>query len=474
MADATHHDGDHHGLPPFPTAAPDVSGIRWLSILAAVIGFGVFGVLGAINLGLDEEHGLRTLFTAYLCGFVFWCSLPFGSLLLSMIGFQMQASWGVVFRRIFQASLRTLPVLFVLGAPVIVSVVIKGGKDSPFWWSNQGRVIDSANLEIEAQELHAKVGGAFHDARDTILRGRAGSVAESFHGKDNYATRSAAVEDHHKITDYLNPTFFTVQYAVIFAVLGFLALRVHALGRKGEDTDDPQATADARGLSGPGIVVFVLLMTFFCTQWVMSVEPTWASSMFPVVFGMNMLLTTFAFCTLIFYTLALKGDSLAIVKQKFRIDIGTLTLGFCMVWAYASFCQYMLVWAGNLPEELTYYRKRGGGDPNDSGWLYLSYFLMAFHWLVPFITLLIREVKTNPVGMRIMAVLFLTVCACDVVWWIMPNVEYKTYFHVPMAFGAILGVGGLWGWVFCGQLNNRPLLPSNHEARFLQEWGTHH
>ena len=448
MADAIHHDGDHdhgHDLPAFPADAPDIGLLRKLSIGAALLGFGVFGGLGAINLSADPDHGVRTLFTAYLCGFVFWCSLPFGALLLSMIGFQMMASWGVVFRRIFQASLRTLPLLFVLGVPVIASLFVNGGKDSPFWWADRG---------WEGEDK--------------------GVVAKAMFGEDNLGTREQVAENQHKIHDYLNPIFFVGQYVAVFVVLGLLAYRIHSHARRGEDADSEAATAQARGFSGPGILITVLTLTFFATQWVMSVEPTWASSMFPVVFGMNMFLTTFAFCTLIFYTLAQKGDTLAIVKEKFRIDIGSLTLGFCMVWAYASFCQYMLVWAGNLPEELTYYRKRGGGEENVSDWLYLSYFLMAFHWLIPFVTLLMREVKTSPTAMRIMAVLFLTVCACDVVWWILPNVEYKTYYHTPMAFAAILGVGGLWGLFFCGQLAKRPLLPSNHEARFIQTWGQHH
>ena len=123
----------------------------------------------------------------------------------------------------------------------------------------------------------------------------------------------------------------------------------------------------------------------------MSVEPTWASSMFPVVFAMNQFIWTFASASCLLHPQRRKPGVLTIVKDKFRIDIGSLMLGFTMVWAYATFCQYMLIWAGNLPEEITYYRKRG-----DHGWEYLAYVLMVFHWLVPFVVLLFREVKTNP------------------------------------------------------------------------------
>ena len=186
-------------------------------------------------------------------------------------------------------------------------------------------------------------------------------------------------------------------------------------------------------------------------------------------------------------TEANRPDLTAIIKDKFRIDIGSLTLGFCMVWAYGSFCQFMLVWAGNLPEEIPYYLKRGAGNEDSfatgigggltgsaSGWIYLSYILIAFHWLIPFIILLFREVKTSPRGMKIMAVLFMTVCACDVCWWIMPSVPHpNTWMHLPMAFAAILAIGGLWGIFFTRELTKRSILVANSEGKFLANWGHH-
>ena len=115
-------------------------------------------------------------------------------------------------------------------------------------------------------------------------------------------------------------------------------------------------------------------------------------------------------------------------------------------------------------------------DPADPNyWVYLTYFLMLCHWLIPFIVLLFREVKTNPKSMKILTVFLLTCCAADVVWWIMPSVPHKDLFaHVPMAFGAILGVGGLWGMAFARELGKRSLMVNNHEGKFLQEWGHHH
>jgi hypothetical protein len=189
---------------------------------------------------------------------------------------------------------------------------------------------------------------------------------------------------------------------------------------------------------------------------------------------MNQFLTTITFATLVFYTLTQgKTDVTAIIKDKFRIDIGSLTLGFCMIWAYASFCQFMLIWAGNLPEELTYYLKRGAGEQKNS-WVYLSYFLIACHWLIPFIVLLFREIKLSHKAMRVMAVWLLIVCAGDIVFWIVPSVPHEnSQYHVPMALAAILGVGGIWGLAFTRELAKRPILAQNTEVKFLATWGHH-
>jgi hypothetical protein len=481
-----------------PEAKVDVSRVRMMSIAAAVIGFAVYLIGGFVGYGADPDHGIRDFFLAYLCGFVFWFCVPFGSLGLSMIGFLASASWGIVFRRVFQASIRTMPVMLVLGLPVIASLYAFKGDQSPFWWS-------ASIWNGVTQQDKDNLGDNKHHYEDDVQRYKnQGWKDKDAHNQDNDKIAEIAAYQHskplgveeslHKIHDWLSPNFFAVRYFVYFTILGTIALVLMKHARRLEDHDDRSAITRLRTISGPCLPVFVLTLTLFVTDWVMSVEPTWASSMFPVIFGMNMFLTTLTFSTLIFYTLtrvpgdtgteANRPDLTAIIKDKFRIDIGSLTLGFCMVWSYGSFCQFMLVWAGNLPEEITYYLKRGGGeyfntgDPATSthptGWIYLSYVLMACHWLIPFITLLFREVKTSPKAMRFMAVFLLTVCACDVCWWIMPCVPHeKTWAHLPMAFGAILGVGGLWGIFFTRELAKRPILVTNSEGKFLATWGHH-
>lgn len=491
----------HHGETALPDAIVDVSKVRLLSLAALGVGAAVFFVGGFVGLGMDPTHGPRDFFLAYLCGFVFWACVPLGSLLLSMIGYLAQASWGIIFRRIFQASIRTLPLLFVLGIPVVVSCFVLNGEQSPFWWTDSvwHKPADQINLTDDQKEEVAKyIAQGLGEGEKDVAHIATVAAAE-------HVPPLAAEEGLHKTHDWLNPNGFAIRYVIYFAVIGALAFVLHRQARKAEDVSDTEKEKyKLHVISGPGVPIFVITMTFFITDWVMSVEPTWASSMFPVVFMFNTALTTLTFSTLVFYTLTkvpndtrpnspTRPDLTAIIKDKFRIDIGSLTLGFCMAWAYASFCQFMLVWAGNLPEEIPYYLKRGAGyhdsavngigDIKDStgavigsasGWIYLTYILMAFHWLLPFVTLLFREVKTSPRGMRLMACLLLFVCMCDVIWWILPSVPHeKTWTHLPMAFGAIAMIGGLWSFVFAAQLKKRAILPKNSETKTLAEWGHH-
>ena len=496
-ATATHTDGHPVAL---PDSKVDVGPIRKYSLIAAAVGLIAYVACGAVGLGQDKEHGARDFFLTYLCGFVFWMCVPFGALGLSMIGFLTQASWGIVFRRIFQAAMRTLPVLFVLGLPVLLSLFVLDGKQSPYWWSDKVWTgVTEADKVAAFKDADGKEDDeAKHHFLDAVEKYKKdGWDGPDGHGHDKsqiaelaalqHTPPEAAEESLHKIHDWLNPSFFAGRYLVYFAILGLFAYLVLKHSRPSEDADDAKARERLFALSGPGVVIFVLTLSVFVTDWVMSVEPSWASSMFPVIFGMNMFLTTITFSAFVFYTLVrVKGDTgpaagrpdlSAVIKDKFRIDIGSLTLGFCMVWSYGSFCQFMLVWAGNLPEEIPYYLKRGGGEADHAythGWIWLSYFLMLFHWLVPFIVLLFREVKTSPRGMKFMACLLLTVCAADVTWWILPSVPHAhTTLHFPMALAAILGVGGLWGLAFCRELDKRPILVANSEGKFLADWGHH-
>lgn len=405
--------------------------LKTRALLFGVVGLVAWAAMGFINLsayGSGETHtegGWRTFFLTYLTGYVFWMSVPIGAMALLLLSTLTTASWGLVFRRIFQAATRSLPMMIVLIVPIVISLF--QGTESPFWW-----VVPAADLEWAQGNKHV--------------------VAEQ-------ATRQRI---------FLNVPYFFLWVFGIFAAYLWINYCLNSWGQKSEDERDRASWEKLRRLSGPGFIFWALSFTVLITYLAMSIEPAWFSTMFPVVAGMNMFLTTFAFSAFLFYTLIGRNDKvLEIIKPKFRIDIGSLMFGFTMIWAYATFCQYMLIWAGNLPEEIIYYKKRLEG-----GWVWMAYALMFVHWFLPFVILLFREVKTSPDRMRWVTLMLLTICAVDVIWWIVPAYPHPGFLHVPMAIAAIVGIGGIWTWFFLGKLGQRNLLPKK-DTEFLATWGHH-
>ncbi|QEL15367.1 hypothetical protein [Limnoglobus roseus] len=424
-----HHDDSHYVA---PTIEANYAPLRRVALLSAVVGTVAFLALGIANASMNAAHGgVRDLFLTYQSGFVFWSLVPIGAMTLMLIGYLCSTSWALVFRRVFQAAMRTWPLMFVLFLPVAASALFMG-HDSSFWWAVP-----------------------------------AGEFARDHANGDPVVTHEVA----HRQGLYLNGLFFLLRAVIIFGVFGLLMRAMLKWAPAAEDEGNAANKSKLKGLGGPGVLVWALLFTVAMTDWVMSVEPAWSSSMFPVVAAMDCFLVTMAFSALVFYSLVGENQTaLTIVKDKFRIDIGSLMYAFTMIWAYASFGQYMLIWAGNIPEEIGYYRKRLNG-----GWEFVAYALMAIHWLLPFVIFLFREVKTNPKSMKAMSIMLLAICATDVIWWIVPCVphaEDTQFFHLLMAIAAIAMVGGIWGLAFLGQLRKANLLPKKDTA-FLANWGHH-
>lgn len=422
---------EHNGHSDYiaPEVPLDLGGIRGRAFLAGLIGLVVWGVCGFINMsayGSGEHGGTRDFFLTWQIGFVYWMSIPIGAMALSCLGYITTASWGLVFRRIFQAAMRTMPFLLLFFIPVVISLFMK--EESPFWW-----VIPADQVEW---------------------------------AKDN---PFVVHEQSHRQSMYLNTTRFIATAVVVFGAYLWTMSCLVRWGLKSEDERDRPSWVKLRNLGGPAFIFWALSFTVLITDYVMSVEPAWASTMFGVIAGMNCFLCTFCFSALMIYTLVGGNPQvMQIIKPKFRIDIGTLIFGFCMIWTYATFSQYMLIWAGNMPEEITYYKKRLEG-----GWEWAAYALMLIHWFLPFVILLFRPMKTHPVRMQWITIGLLTICALDVIWWILPAYPHPGWAHFPMAVGAIVGIGGLFTWAFLGQLAKRNILPKK-DTEFLATWGEHH
>jgi uncharacterized membrane protein len=447
-----------NGPPPDPNRI-EWSGLTRFAGLAAVAGVVLYAAVGFANLSSasDEvtKHAAKQRFaSAYLTGFTYWLSLPIGAMALLLIGYLAKTSWARLLRRFLEAASRTWVLLFLLFVPLAAASF--SHDFSPYWWT------DPEGAHVPHTEANPN---ALLDANDKHGQAMAGS-----------AVMVAKAVEHEREArqkgtfSFLSPKAFVGVGLVLFAIWGTMIAVLNGWGRQaqGDRASVDRALDKLNKFGGPGLIVYALTITVASTQWVMSVEPAWSSTMFPVIFAVNQFLTAYALCLSLFLLIASRPPVSTVLRPKFQLDMGTLLLAFTMFWSYTSFSQFMLVWIGNLPEEIPFYLKRSAG-----GWWYVSAVLCVFHFAVPFLLLLFRDIKLKPNRLRGVATYLLVICAIDVVWWLAPFAPFTG--SVPswlMDVGAVLGIGGVWGLFFFYQLRQRPILPTD-ETYLLPEGHDH-
>ena len=443
--------------PPGDPGSPNWSVYTRFALVAAVAGIVLFVAAGLLNISAaPDEHAkdvAKTRFaSAYLTGYTFWFSLPVGAMALLLIAHLVKTSWGLLLRRPLEAATRTLPLLFVLW----VGLAILASYTHLYWWTHP------EDVHLPPPQETAMMGTA--DKREQATR-----VSDVMVRKTVLHEREARAQGNNGFLSI--PAFWGVGL-VLYLIWGAMILCLNKWGQQAADATTREgveaALAKANKLGGPGLIIFAITITAASTQWVMSVEPSWASTMFPVIFAVNQFLTAFAFCLALFLLIVGRPPFAAVMRPKFQLDMGTLLLAFTMFWSYTSFSQFMLVWIGNLPEEIPFFLRRSAG-----GWWWVSAALCVFHFAVPFLLLLFRDIKLHPVRLRVVAVYLLFICAIDVMWWVAPSFPSEGSFPAwLMDVGAVAGIGGVWGLFFVWQLKRRPLLPASEVYRLPE--GHHH
>lgn len=455
--------------PAFPDH-PNWAPYQRVAGIAAIAGLAVWAVVGGINLAAAGSDGAGAakgqFFLSLLVGYIFWFSLPFGSMSLLFFHYLAKTSWGLLLKRMLEASTKTLPLFFVIF--LILGGGLMLGKDAAYWWVDPNQTVitpdmNEAAAKVDAYESNAAKGG---------LEGK--PTAMDYFLKQKKKDVEAEMKDRREGTfGFLSmPMYFGVGF-VVFVIWYVLILVLDKWSQESQN-DQSKTLASLEklsNLSGPGVIIWAITGTAIASQWVMSLEPSWASTMFPVIFGINSWLTTFAFCLALFLTFAAKDPLKSILREKFQIDMGTLLLVFTLLWTYTSFSQMMLIWIGNLPEEIPFYLKRS--NPTYGFWWFVSAGLILLHFFLPFLLLLFRDIKLNPKRLRAVAIYLLVICAIDVTWWIEPSRDHSGFLYLAMDAGAIVGIGGAFAIWFFAILKKRPLLPVN-ETFMLPEGHSHH
>ena len=359
--------------------------------------------VGAAALAICAVGGFfapAQFFRSYLSAFLFWTGVALGCMAVAMLHHVTGGAWGLPIRRPLESGTRTLPLMLLLFLPIVL------GARRIYEWADPAAV-----------------------AHDPILR--------------------------HKSL-YLNLPFFTGRALLYFAA--WLAL-AYFLNRWSLEQDATGARPIARRLqilSSAGLVAYGLTVTFASIDWAMSLEPHWFSTMYGVLFIAGQGLTAFAFIVVVLVLLADTPPLASYVAQRHYHDLGKLMLAFVMFWAYVSFSQYLIIWAGNLPEEIPWYLRRLQG-----GWGWIGIALIVFHFLLPFLLLLPASANRNPRILGTVAGLVLFMRLVEVFWLTQPAFAGSRFRIHWMDVLAPIGVGGLWLAVFFWQLGKRPLLPVN-------------
>jgi hypothetical protein len=357
-------------------------------------------ILGVVGLGaclLGALVNPAQFFRSYLVAYLFWLGCALGCLPIMLLHNLSGGGWGHVIRRALESGLRTLPLLALLFLPLVF------GLGHLYVWARPEAV-----------------------AADALLR--------------------------HK-SAYLNVPFFLARAVVYFAVwIGAARLLERVAVDRSVPPDDPAAQR-VRVVSGPCLALYGATMTFAAIDWAMSLEPHWQSTMFPLIVVGGQVLAAFGLVVAATIAVARRERLAAAVDPGLWQDLGNLLLAFIMLWAYFSFAQYLIVWSGNLAEEVPWYLHRLG-----HGYATLAVALVLLQFVVPFLALLSRDLKRSTGMLGAVAGLVVCLRFVDLFWLIVPEFHPGGLRVHWMDVAAPVGLGGLWLAAFSAQLGRKPVL----------------
>ncbi len=390
---------------PYP-APPALARIQRRSLVIGVV------FLGGAVIAAIVEHSAAQFFRSYLLGYLWWTGITLGCLAVLMMQHLAGGLWGFVIRRPLESAVRILPLLAVMFVPLIF------GMRSLYLWAHRDLVLHDARLQHQAQ--------------------------------------------------YLAAPWFIVRGAIYFLAWIFMAYFLNRWSAAQDASGDPRLRRRMQNFSGPGLVIYGLTVTFASFDWLMSLDPHWGSTVYPLILISGQMLAALSFSAAILFLLAQHKPMSDIVQEKHVHSLGKMMLAFVMLWAYTSYSQLVIMWAGNQPSEISWYLRR-----LNTGWKYVALALVVFHFAVPFALLLSRDLKRNARRLARVAMLLVLVRYLDLLFWIAPNslpgFEHGLRFQW-MDIVVPAGIGGIWMAAFVWALRQRPLV-ALHDQRFEEVVG---
>jgi hypothetical protein len=358
-------------------------------------------IIGVVALAVSVLGGVADpaqFFRSYLVAFIYWLSIALGCFAIAMLHHLSRGAWGLMIRRILEAASRTLPLLALLFVPLLFGL---------------------AHLYHWARPEEVRV--------DELLRHQAA---------------------------YLNVPFFAARALLYFAIWGIFAFALNRMSLRQDAGGAPGLARRMQLVSAPGLALYCLTATFAAIDWLMSLDSHWASSIYGFYFVGGQAVSALAFVILVALVLSRRPPLHDVLRPEHFHDYGKLLLTFVVLWAYFATSQLIIIWQGNLADEVSWYRGRLQG-----GWAGVSLFLVGAHFALPFLLLLSRDLKRDVRRLATVAALLLVMRWVDLFWLSAPAFSPD---HVRVHWLDLMlpiALGGLWIGAFASELGKRPLLP---------------
>jgi hypothetical protein len=364
----------------------------------------VAGIVGLVACGicffLYRDQYADQFFHSYLIAFMFVLGLSLGSLGLLMLQHLTGGHWGIMTRRPLESATRVLPVVAVFFLPIAIFGM----------------------RHLYGEWLNAP------------------------------PTGEGSLSDLQK--SYLTSNGFLIRAVIYFVIWIGLVLIFNRWSKEQDvNREDRALRRRMKMLAGPGIILYVFVMTFAAIDWVMSLSPHWASTIYGFLFVIGQLISSMSLMIAVLVFLSRTAPMEGLIQSRHLHDLGKLLLAFVMLWAYFGFSQLLIIWSGNLPEEISFYRTRLYG-----AWGVVAVFVLIFHFFVPFFSLLPRDVKRSAKLLSKVAMWLIFMRLVDLFWLTRPEFTSNA---IPgfMDVAAVLALAGIWFAVFARNLKSQPLLP---------------
>jgi hypothetical protein len=375
--------------------APPAADLARVGRRALAVGV-VFAAISAVGLFVAPAQ----FFRSYLVAFCLVLGVTLGSLAISMLHHMSRGAWGLVIRRILEASSRTLPLVALFAVPLVL------GLRYVYPWADPARV-----------------------ASDELLRHRAA---------------------------YMNPPGVVLRLAICLAAWSFFAFALSRLSKRQDAADGPDLERRMQLLAAPGLAVYCLLISIVSIDLLMSTDAHWYSAIYGIYIVGGQAIAGMAFTILAALFLAKREPLRSAVQERHVHDWGKLLFAFTMLWAYFSVSQLIIVWSGDLPEEITFYKARVAG-----GWVTVSVLLALFQFVVPFFFLLSANLKRSLTKLSVVALLLILMRWVDLYWLVAPTYHPEGFTLHWLDLAVPVALMALWTAAFVRELGARPLLPVN-------------